>query len=92
MFAVGDKFQSVYGFRGADFQAMDNVRSTFKCESLPLSVTYRCAKNIVKLAQSFVSTIQPADTAPDGKVETLNSYTINTLEKPTQYCVVILLP
>lgn len=40
--AVGDRFQSIYGFRAADTEAMDKIKARFNCVELPLSVSYRC--------------------------------------------------
>jgi DNA helicase-2/ATP-dependent DNA helicase PcrA len=39
--AVGDDWQSMYGFRGADVDSMNNVRTLMDADSLPLSITYR---------------------------------------------------
>lgn len=51
LIAVGDPFQSIYGFRGADADAMDTLAKEFSCVTLPLSVSYRCSKAVVKEAQ-----------------------------------------
>lgn len=46
---VGDRFQSIYGFRGADPESMDRAKEAFSAIELPLSITYRCAKSHVRL-------------------------------------------
>lgn len=46
---VGDRFQSIYGFRGADPESMDRAKEAFEATELPLSITYRCAKSHVRL-------------------------------------------
>lgn len=56
--AVGDEKQAIFGFAGADTSSIENIVTDFKCTTLPLTVTYRCAKNIVKEAQKFVPDIQ----------------------------------
>lgn len=66
---VGDPNQSIYGFRGANPNSMEMLREQFNCKVLPLSISYRCAKSIVKLAQTLVPAIEPADTAPEGSIE-----------------------
>lgn len=53
LIAVGDPNQSIYGFRGAGANAMDDLRDAFKMQTLPLSVSYRCAKAIVTKAQEY---------------------------------------
>ncbi len=71
--AVGDTFQSIYGFRGADSEAMNRIRSDFKVPAkneLPLSITYRCPTSVVEMAQKYVPHIQAAPNAPEGIVMT----------------------
>jgi len=46
---VGDPFQSIYAFRGADSGAMDIMRNLFDSEVYPLDITYRCPKSVVSL-------------------------------------------
>lgn len=50
---VGDGSQSIYGFRGADSEALSVLQKTFSCSTLPLDVSWRCAKSIVKAAQQY---------------------------------------
>lgn len=49
--AVGDPFQAVYGFRGANSDAMDKIKRRFGMTTLPLSVSYRCPQKVVMEAQ-----------------------------------------
>jgi DNA helicase-2/ATP-dependent DNA helicase PcrA len=71
LIAVGDKKQAIYGFTGADSDALDRIKEEFNTYSLPLSVTYRCPKKIVELAYKWVdkSVIQAHESAPDGIVD-----------------------
>lgn len=69
--AVGDRRQAIYGFTGASHDALDIIKHEFNAIELPLTVSYRCAKNIVAQAQTVVSHIQAHDAAPDGVVEEL---------------------
>jgi DNA helicase II / ATP-dependent DNA helicase PcrA len=66
--AVGDPHQSIYQWRGALSNSMEQIKQRFNCRSLPLSISYRCPKNIVKKAQEYVSHIQAFEAAPDGLV------------------------
>jgi superfamily I DNA/RNA helicase len=70
--AVGDPRQAIYGFTGASHDAIDLIKSQFGAVELPLTVSFRCAQSVVREAQSIVPYIQPAATAPEGKVETLS--------------------
>lgn len=66
--AVGDRNQAIYQFRGADHNAVDNVISKLSAKTLGLTTTYRCAKSIVRLAQTIVPEFEAAPGAPEGIV------------------------
>lgn len=70
LLAVGDPRQAIYGFTGADSDALDLIAKAVSAIRLPLTVTYRCPKAVVTYAQSWVSHIEAAESAPDGKVVT----------------------
>jgi superfamily I DNA/RNA helicase len=72
--AVGDPKQAIYGFRGAGTDSMERIKTMFNAVEMPLSISYRCAKNIVAEAQKFVSHIEAFDGAADGTVDTLVGY------------------
>lgn len=74
LIAVGDKKQSLYGFRGADSSSMDAIKSDFDAVVLPLSISYRCAKSVVVEAQKTVPYIEASPTAIDGSVTDLDKY------------------
>lgn len=65
---VGDVHQAIYGFTGADADAVDVIVREFKCVDLPLTTTYRCPKKVVAYAQHFVPHIQAHASAPEGVV------------------------
>lgn len=66
--AVGDSRQAIYGFRGALTNSMQKLNSRFNCTELPLSVCYRCGKDIVNLAKHIVPQIEWFDKSPDGTI------------------------
>lgn len=74
LIAVGDPSQAIYGFRGADSESLNNIASEFNAKRLPLSISYRCPKLVVKEAQKYVAHIEANETAPEGKVEMLGVY------------------
>lgn len=57
--AVGDPHQAIYGFRGADSDAMSRIATRFQCKTFPLSVSYRCPKAVVREAQRYLTNVQP---------------------------------
>lgn len=68
MIVVGDDRQAIYGFTGADAAALPNLIDAFQMEVLPLSVTWRCPKSVVALAQTLVPDIEAAPSAAEGEV------------------------
>lgn len=73
LLSCGDANQAIYSWTGADSRSIDRICERFNSKRLPLSVTYRCARAIVELAQSLVPTLEPAPNAEDGLVETIVS-------------------
>lgn len=69
--AVGDQAQAIYGFRGAGRGSMGFIQTAFKCSPLPLSISYRCPREVVHYAQRFVPAIQSHEAAIDGLVASL---------------------
>jgi superfamily I DNA/RNA helicase len=69
LFALGDPHQAIYGFRGADYTSVDHFRDEFNCRTLELSVSFRCPKEVVREAQSWVSHIEAHPDAPKGVVD-----------------------
>lgn len=69
---VGDRRQSIMAFRGADSSAMARLTERFGCKRMPLSVTYRCPRKAVELAQCIVPEIEAAPGAIDGDVCSVN--------------------
>jgi DNA helicase II / ATP-dependent DNA helicase PcrA len=72
LIAVGDPHQAIYGFTGADSNALDLIQKEFKAKELPLSVTFRCPKNVVKEAQKYVQHIESHPDSADGIVDECN--------------------
>lgn len=66
--AIGDDRQAIYQFRGADENSMAVLGSQFHAKWLPLSITYRCPKNVVALVRAIVPDFEAAPNAPDGLV------------------------
>jgi len=70
----GDEFQAIYGFAGADSEAMDRMEEDLGGPTgknvivLPLTVTRRCGKAIVKEAQFRVPEFEAHEDNPDGTV------------------------
>jgi superfamily I DNA/RNA helicase len=68
---VGDDRQAIYGFRGADSDSIDRLKAELNAVELPLTITYRCGKEIVAAAAKFVPDFQAAPAAPEGLVDSI---------------------
>jgi len=79
LIAVGDPYQAIYGFTGADSDALDLIDREFSTQRYPLTVSYRCAKNVVTVAQRYVDHIQAAETAVDGSTGMMTTAEFNKL-------------
>lgn len=66
---VGDPFQAIYAFRGADSSSMDNMRRLRQgWEDLSLTLTFRCPKTIVARQQHHAPGFQAYRTNQEGSV------------------------
>lgn len=65
--AVGDPSQSIVGFAGAMCDSFD-ILAEKAGKILPLSVNYRCGRNIVSAAQKYVKEIEAYEDATDGEI------------------------
>ena len=68
LISVGDFFQGVYGFNASDEKSFEWFEKFPNTKVLPLSVSFRCAKNVIVEAQKIVPDIKALDDAPDGVV------------------------
>lgn len=66
--AVGDKFQSIYGFRGAVSDGMEVLRQRFQMKEFRLSISFRCPRAVVEKARSRAPYMQYPEWAIDGEV------------------------
>ena len=82
MLAVGDPYQAIYGFTGADNDALDQIRDDFNAITLPLSVTYRCPKKVVALAQNYVTGIEAHESAPEGELDSVLYHSLADTVQP----------
>lgn len=71
MIFVGDPAQAIYGFAGADADAMIQLKNATAAKTLPLNVTYRCPKAVVREAQKLVPDFQAWEGAEEGVVRSI---------------------
>ena len=73
--AVGDRNQAINGFAGADCNSFDKIANIPNTIELPLSVNYRCGKNMVELAKEIVPHIEAHKDAIKGVITRVDSIT-----------------
>lgn len=71
LIAVGDPRQAIFGFTGADNDSLEQIARDFAAIRLPLTISYRCPKAVVRHAQNWVSHIEAHESAPEGSFTTL---------------------
>lgn len=72
--AVGDRNQAINGFAGAGCDSFDLLADLANKNELPLSVNYRCGKDIIALAQQIVPQIKAFEGSECGKVINTKSF------------------
>lgn len=65
---VGDKYQSIYSFQGADRDVFDSIKHHPKTTVLPLSYSYRCPKKVVEEANKVFNFIESPEWKEDGEI------------------------
>jgi superfamily I DNA/RNA helicase len=83
--AVGDPYQAIYGFAGAISGAMDDIATHFNAETYPLSISFRCPKEITSYASGMInSPIRSLPEAIDGAVKTIKERDFTFPTSPNQ--------
>jgi superfamily I DNA/RNA helicase len=68
LISVGDRHQAIYGFTGADNDALDILKKEFSAHELPLSTCFRCSKAVIAHARTIVNHINANVGAITGSV------------------------
>jgi superfamily I DNA/RNA helicase len=69
MFFVGDAWQSIFGFAGADIDSMGQIERATAATPLPMNTCFRCPVEVLNWAQTINPEVQPAPNAPMGIVD-----------------------
>ena len=69
LICVGDSNQAIYSFAGSDPESFNELRKLPNMTCMPLSISYRCAKNIVTFANNIVPTMEPNNDGREGEVK-----------------------
>jgi hypothetical protein len=84
LIVVGDPFQAIYAFRGADSSSMERLRDLRETWiDLPLSLTFRCPKAVVARQQDHAPGFTAYETNEEGEIHNFGSkeWRIDEIEK-----------
>jgi len=86
-FFAGDilSHNCIYKFMGADERSIPTIIEALNAKTLTLSITYRCAKAIVKLANEVVPDLEAAPDAVEGLVENVTLETALPSVRPGDF-------
>jgi hypothetical protein len=73
---------SLYSWRMADTSIMEEIRKLETTKILPLPISYRCPKEIIKLAKNWVPDITCPETAIEGEIKDISLNELYKLAKP----------
>lgn len=74
LIAVGDRFQAIYAFRGADEMSMSTLESMFNMASLSLSTSFRLPKRLADHVRWRAPTIASPTWAIEGELSHLEEW------------------
>jgi superfamily I DNA/RNA helicase len=71
--AVGDRHQAINAFRGADMDSIPNLQGLLQqtergLTRYPLTITFRCPRSHVELANQLVADLMAHESAPEGEI------------------------
>ena len=72
IFVVGDSRQSIYSFRGASPNAMNDLRNKLNVKEFSLPECRRCPSSHIELAKKIVSHIEPISTSLRGSIRVVD--------------------
>jgi ATP-dependent DNA helicase UvrD/PcrA len=79
LIAVGDPWQSIYAFRGADTQSMGLLLRNFNMTKMGLSVSFRCPIAVIENAHWRVPHMRWPEWAVQGTVQILEEWDAKTI-------------
>ena len=77
---VGDPFQAIMGFAGADSNSYSHIVNQAKATELPLSTCYRCPRSHLRLVKQLFPAIpiEARSDAPEGKIQVIEGDQLET--------------
>ena len=82
---VGDIFQCIYQFRGADANTIGKLQTRLSAQTLPLTVSFRCPKKVVQEAKVLVPDFEEWEGAKEGSIHTIPWKQLNSTVGPKDF-------
>ena len=79
LIAVGDSFQAIYAFRGAEEYSMSMMKERFGMTEMNLTVSFRCAQKLIENVHWRAPDMKWAKNAPLGKINTLKAWGVDDI-------------
>lgn len=79
LFAVGDPFQAIYGFRGAHESSMQLLQHRFNMREMRLTTSFRCPTAVVEAARWRAPLMNGPSWAKAGCVQALKEWSVDDL-------------
>lgn len=70
---IGDRYQSIYGFAGANTESIDKSIAMFDSRQLPLMTCYRCGHKIIEEVNKIMPDLRAFEKNPEGEVRRFES-------------------
>ena len=83
--AVGDRWQAIYAWNGADSGSMDKIKKTFKAKEMKLPISYRAPEAVATRVRNFIPDFHARPGAPQGLVKVVDSAFMLANWKPTDF-------
>lgn len=84
---VGDNRQAIFGFIGADCHSLDRLKQELNAVEMGLTVTYRCGRSIVNLAQEFVPDFEAGPDNPEGMISKISIEALTNAAGPGDFII-----
>lgn len=89
VFAVGEAraivHNCLYSFMGVQLDALAKLKAELSATELPLTVTFRCPREVVRVAKHFVPDYEAAAEAPQGAVRWADKRDMNEGVRPGDF-------